>query len=117
LKRWPVANSITDAITGQRIKIAVRSYPDPMPMYPQLAGRDVVTVTTANILTPDVLDGDTDDEASLTVEDAITLARRLLMGATAAMHRDPRTWRITRTDFDVLTAAVEANNADVEVRR
>lgn len=102
---------IADASTHQRIAVCASGYPDDA-LDPRLAGRAVVTIKTASILTPDDLVDDTDD-VDLTIEMAVRLARKLLMAAGNAMHHDPGPWRFKRTDMDVLQAAVDAHNADV----
>ena len=103
--------TITDVITNQHITAHAIGYRDDAPD-PRLAGCAGVTIKTANILTPDDLDDDTDD-LDLTIEDAVALARKLLLTAAgAAMHHDPGPWRMKRTDMDVLQAAVDARNTD-----
>lgn len=107
---------IADIVTKQRIAVNAGGFRDDADLsFPELAdiaGRAIVILKIANILTPDNLDDP--DELDLTIEAAIKLARKLLMAACQAMNHDPGPWLITRTDMAVLEAAVAAHNTDAE---
>lgn len=104
-----ITDTITDAITGQRITVFGSGYGE---VWPTVAGRTGVTIKIAGICTPDELDNEDADELDLTIEGALRLARKILIAAGVAMDHDPGPWRFSRTDLEVLHAAVDAHNTD-----
>lgn len=102
---------MTDNITnadGDGIHVEAGVIREESVLYPDLAGHPIVLVTAVDN------SGYSPDSFVLTTENAIGLARQLLVAANDAAGHSRGELTIKSTDSDVLEAALRAHKADSE---